>query len=62
LRRRTQRLWRGSAKGIDAQIDAFLGAVNGHSTVDRASYLESSTWVIEIAERLAEVLRQSAAG
>jgi hypothetical protein len=62
LRRRTQRLWRGSAKGIDAQIDTFLGAVTGRSIVDRASYVASSTCVIEIAERLAEVLRQSVAG
>jgi len=62
LRRRTQRLWRGSAKGIDAQIDAFLGAVARRSTLDRASYLDSSACVVDIAERLAETLRRPVAG
>lgn len=56
LRRRTQRLWRGSAKGIDAQIDAFLASVEGKERGDRAGYLESSALVIDIAERLAREL------
>jgi len=56
LRRRTQRLWRGSAKGVDAQIDAFLASVKGKVQGDRAGYLESSALVIDIAERLTREL------
>jgi predicted dehydrogenase len=56
LRRRTQRLWHGSAKGIDAQIDAFLASVKGAEKIDRASYLESSELVIDIAERVTREL------
>jgi len=56
LRRRTQRLWRGSAKGIDAQISAFLASANGVETLDREGYLESSELVIDIAERVTREL------
>ena len=56
LRHRAQRLWRGSAKGINAQIAAFLDAVGGNHAIDRAGYLKSSELVIDIAERLAEIL------
>jgi predicted dehydrogenase/threonine dehydrogenase-like Zn-dependent dehydrogenase len=48
LRRRNHRLWRGSAKGIDAQIESFLGAVRNPAGHDRASYIESSRLIIEI--------------
>ena len=56
LRRRVQRLWHGSAKGIDAQIHAFLDAVARGQTIDRAGYLQSSELVVDIAERLADFL------
>jgi predicted dehydrogenase/threonine dehydrogenase-like Zn-dependent dehydrogenase len=61
LRRRTQRLWHGSAKGIDAQIDAFLASVKGKEKIDRAGYLESSALVIDIAERVAHELERVSA-
>ena len=48
LRRRTYRLWRGSAKGIDTQIDSFLGAVRNPVGLGRVSYIESSRLIIEI--------------
>jgi predicted dehydrogenase len=56
LRRHVQRLWLGSAKGIDAQIRAFLDAVSGGESIDRAGYLQTSELVVDIAERLAEIL------
>jgi predicted dehydrogenase/threonine dehydrogenase-like Zn-dependent dehydrogenase len=56
FRRSTRRLWTGQAKGIDRQIDAFLSAVSGRATIDCASYLESSSRVIDIAEQLARVM------
>lgn len=56
LRKRTQRWWRGGAKGIDAQIDAFIASAKHVVKPDRASYLESSELVIEIAERVAHEL------
>jgi predicted dehydrogenase len=56
LRRHVQRLWRGSAKGIDAQIRAFLDAVGGGQSIDRAGYLQTSELVVDVAERLAEIL------
>ncbi len=56
IRRRTQRLWTGSAKGIDAQIRAFLEASAGRQTIDRASYLASSGVAVDIAEQVAKIL------
>ena len=56
LRKRTQRWWRGGAKGIDAQIDAFIASAKHVAKLDRASYLESSELVIDIAERVAHEL------
>lgn len=56
LRKRTQRWWRGGAKGIDAQIDAFIASAKHVVKLDRASYLESSELVIDIAERVAHEL------
>jgi predicted dehydrogenase len=56
IRRRAQRLWRGSAKGIDAQIRAFLDASAGKRSIDRSSYIDSSELVVEITERLAKIL------
>ena len=61
LRRSVQRLWTGSAKGMDAQIGAFLDAiVLGHG-LDRASYLQSSRLTVDISERLAEIIQNSSA-
>ncbi len=56
IRTRTRRLWRGPAKGIDAQIRAFLEASEGKRSVDRTSYIDSSKLVVEIRERLSKVL------
>jgi predicted dehydrogenase/threonine dehydrogenase-like Zn-dependent dehydrogenase len=50
LRRFVQRLWRGSAKGIDQQARAFLAAAKGERAIDRESYLQSSRLAIEVAE------------
>ena len=56
MRRHVQRLWRGSAKGIDAQIEAFLDATGGGHAIDRSDYLRTSELVIDVAARLAELL------
>jgi predicted dehydrogenase/threonine dehydrogenase-like Zn-dependent dehydrogenase len=56
LRKRTQRWWRGGAKGIEAQIDAFVASATHVIKLDRSSYLESSELVIDIAERVAHEL------
>jgi predicted dehydrogenase len=58
LRRRVHRLWQGSAKGVDGQIDAFLAAAKGEQKIDRGSYLESSELAVEVAERVARELEQ----
>ena len=59
LRRQAERLWRGMAKGIDRQIDAFIAAVNGKQKLDRASYLASSALAVEVAERVTEAIGQA---
>lgn len=59
LRRRKQRLWRGSPKGIDAQIDAFIHASQSSQTFDSESYIESSRLVIEVDRVLRERLVES---
>lgn len=59
-RTRSQRIWRGSAKGIDEEIAAFVGATVDASRLDAASYIESSRLAIEIDRRLREQLRRSA--
>jgi len=56
LRRNVKRVWGGGAKGIDDQIGAFVEAVRGGGTIDRASYLQSSELVVDIAEQLAAIL------
>jgi predicted dehydrogenase/threonine dehydrogenase-like Zn-dependent dehydrogenase len=58
MRRSVQRLWRGSAKGIDAQIDGFLDACNT-SGIDRASYIDPSRLIIEIDRLLREQIADS---
>jgi predicted dehydrogenase/threonine dehydrogenase-like Zn-dependent dehydrogenase len=60
VRRRTQRLWRGSAKGIDAQIDGFIQWTEHPTDFDRATYVESSRLIIEIDRLLREQLVGSA--
>lgn len=60
LRRRTRRLWRGSPKGIDAQIVSFLDAVRNPQGFERASYIESSRLIIEVDRLLREQLVGSA--
>ena len=61
LRRHTQRLWRGSAKGINQQIEAFVVASMTSQTSANASHLESSRLTIEIdrllRERLVEAIK-----
>jgi predicted dehydrogenase len=61
LRRRVQRLWRESAKGVGGQIDAFLAAAKGEQKIDRGSYMESSELAVEVAERVARELEQATA-
>lgn len=61
LRRRVRRLWSGSAKGIDAQIDAFLEKVQKTADADRASYLASSRLTVQIDRLLREQLAGSGA-
>jgi len=56
LQRRIRRLWRGSAKGIDAQIASFLHVARDPRGFDRASYIESSRLIIEINRLLREQL------
>lgn len=56
LRRRTRRLWRGSAKGIDAQIASFLHVARNPNGFDRGSYIESSRLIIEIDRLLRKQL------
>ena len=56
LHRRTRRLWRGSAKGIDQQIASFLDAARNPHGFKRASYIESSRLIIEIDRLLQEQL------
>jgi predicted dehydrogenase/threonine dehydrogenase-like Zn-dependent dehydrogenase len=60
LRRRTRRLWRGSAKGIDAQIACFLQVARNPEGFDRASYIESSRLIIEIDRLLRKQIDGSA--
>lgn len=59
LRRRTKRLWRGSAKGVDAQIEAFVRASKAPQAFDTASYIESSRLTIDIDRMLKERLADS---
>ena len=61
LRRHVKKLWRGSAKGIDAEIRAFIDAVSGRIAIDRSSYLQTSKLVVDIAARSAEILRDASA-
>jgi predicted dehydrogenase/threonine dehydrogenase-like Zn-dependent dehydrogenase len=60
LHRRTRRLWRGSAKGIDQQIASFLATARNSQGFDRASYIESSRLIIEIDRLLKQQLAGSA--
>lgn len=60
MRCRTRRLWRGSSKGIDAQIVSFLDAIRNPQGFERASYIESSRLIIEVDRLLREQLVGSA--
>ena len=62
LRRRTRRLWYGSSKGLDGQVNAFITATGNPALVDRTGYMESSRLIIEINESLQKKLRTQTSG
>jgi len=60
--RRSRHKYRGrGAKGIDAQIAAFLHGATGRNAIDVSSYLASSRLVIEVAEKVEQALARSSA-
>jgi len=61
MRRRKKKFHGRSAKGMGAQIAAFLGATTGKGVLDVSSYLESSRLIIEIAEKVEQVLTKVSA-
>lgn len=61
MRRRKEKFRGRGAKGMGAQIAAFLDATGGKGVVDVTSYLESSKLMIEISEKLEKVLVQMSA-
>lgn len=58
-RSRTQRIWTGSAKGIESQVAAFIEATAHPHHFDSAGYVASSRSAIEIDRLLRERLAQA---